>query len=39
MVVRVGLGHNIEDTIQDIARPPSGKLGLPMEQKLALNFP
>ncbi|KAJ7874418.1 hypothetical protein B0H13DRAFT_2279919 [Mycena leptocephala] len=39
MVVRVGLGHNIQDTIQDIARPPSGKLGLPVEQKFALNFP
>ncbi|KAJ7877034.1 hypothetical protein B0H13DRAFT_2347365 [Mycena leptocephala] len=39
MVVRVGLGHNIQDTIQDIARPPSSKLGLPVEQKFALNFP
>ncbi|KAJ7874423.1 hypothetical protein B0H13DRAFT_2279922 [Mycena leptocephala] len=30
MVVRVGLGRNIQDTIQDIARPSSSKLGSPV---------
>ncbi|KAJ7877029.1 hypothetical protein B0H13DRAFT_2279398 [Mycena leptocephala] len=30
MVVRVGLGRNIQDTIQDIARPSFSKLGSPV---------